>query len=75
MHHTDDTTVTELGFASTVSGSGASLAGQVTFEGLTLDSPEDVDFYSFRLDQDAVAGARLDLFSISTNDQIIDCHQ
>ena len=59
-----DATVAELGFASIANGAGETLTGTVKFTGLTLDSPDDADFYSFTLD----AAALLSVDSISARD-------
>ncbi len=62
----------QLGFPDPVSGDGGTLAASVTYQGLTLDSPDDVDFYRFSFPDDVTVptGARLAVDSISPNDGI-----
>jgi hypothetical protein len=57
-----------LGFSSDQSATGEELGSSVTYQGLTLDNPDDVDYYRFRLAAAAAPGAVLTVESISDTD-------
>jgi hypothetical protein len=60
----------QLGFSSDQSATGEELGSSVTYRDLTLDSPDDVDYYRFRLPAAAAPGAVLTVESISDTDGI-----
>ena len=62
-------TATEVfGFTAGQSTTLADLAQSVKFEGLTIDNPNDVDWYSFRLVQTPQPGSNISVSSISESD-------
>ena len=67
----DDPAVTELGFATLTVASGAKLNGKVAFENLTLDGPEDVDYYRFQLAAVPGPDAAITASSLSVQDGLM----
>ena len=64
-----DPAVTQLGFGETQENTGGeALASSVVFTGLTVDNPEDQDWYAFRLADNPDPDARLVLTSGSPID-------
>ena len=64
----DDPAVTELGFAALSVVTGKTLTGTVGFQNLTLDGPEDVDYFRFELGAVPGADAAITASSLSERD-------
>jgi Ca2+-binding RTX toxin-like protein len=60
----------QLGFGTDQSATGEELGSSVTYQDLTLDSPDDVDYYRFRLAAAGDPDAVLTVASISDTDGI-----